>query len=323
MLFNFFTLHDISSFVPEKTLLDGKHDFPCRVCHEDCVILDANNDFLPVAYRGTQPNMKENYFSFIGLSASEYSFFRSVLHTHNRILLHSPLGAILVFTEFLGETGLLLVIRPYLSVSPERSVPTLLAALHQIGETRFIASSHTAPLDPDRHFLDNIIHEQLSELFFYVDFFCNPEPFAHGIFTTSVRLANFAGCRLECLSLPFDEQSLSSSEQVRLAAFLLCVFLSLRHQADHAHAEYFSDNVSPLRYHISAFSDPEHVLTSHSLLQMEQLPFLNCACFEAFRLSLSDHSVCFDATLSNVPSLVNSIDSVFPCFSFLLEISST
>lgn len=321
MLFDFYSLNDTSAYFPESLFLEGKQVPSCRVCREDCILIDAEQDFCPVAFRGSNVIARKNYFSEIGLSASEYSFFLTSYPMRDRILLQTTQnGILLVLGDFLDATGLLLVIRPHLEWSHAAIGSTLLATLSFIGENGFAASPEVRSRAPQSCFSDHDLCEQMKELFFYLNSFCNPQPFSVGLFTGSLRIANFAGCKLECVSLPFQEQLTDTAEQIRLATFLLCVFLSLRWQTDCIRTDCAVD-VSPfLRYRVCAYPSMERTGMPESTdAAASHLPFLSCNCFREYQLSLSDRAVFFHAPLSRMPGQVNSCDLPFQQVSFVLE----
>lgn len=291
----------VSSFVPEGLLLDEKQARACRVCCEDCAVLDTRNDHIPLAYRAKEHIPKINYFSHIGLSADEYAFLQHALRTHTRILLHSPSGAILVFAEHLKSLGLLTVVR---FRTESASVPSIHRAILSIGRTEVrVSPSVTLSRTPCR----SELCDQMRELFFYADECLTRFPFANGLRRGSVCIAALAGCDMECINAMPRIHHVPQAEQARLAMFLFCLLLTLR-QSDTASP---SDcDQAPKKYILrtnaatAASSDTisERRLTS-------RFPFLACECFADFGVSLEEGRLCLHTPLpKDTPAAVNSTD---------------
>ena len=195
--------------------------------------------------------------------------------------------------------------RSAISLAVERAIP---AAFEKIKSASFSS-------------FDDALLEQLRELFFYLNSFCYQYPFSHGLFTGSLRIAHFVGCRLECDPLPFDEHCLDSKEQTRLAAFLLCVFLTLRRRIDELYAELYADSAPLFRYRICAVTRSEDFLCDRSSNETVDVPdFLSLSCFRDFQFSVSDGSIRFDALLFQSPSFVNSVDTAQMCLSIVFDV---
>ena len=168
MTFDLSFLSDVSSFVPESLLLDGKNALSCRPCREDCALLDTNRAFTPVAFRGAFFAC-DDFFSRVGVSLSELTLLTSELRTHPRMLLPTASGSLLLFGELLQTTGLLLVIRPHLPANC--SAVSLLSALSMIGETYFALPPSVSLKAASFSSFDDALLEQLRELFFYLNSF--------------------------------------------------------------------------------------------------------------------------------------------------------
>jgi len=312
-------LPDVSAFVPESAFLDTKQADACRVCFEDCVVVDTNHCNVPVAYRGEHPIPFTDYFSQISLPRSEYALLLSALRTHRRAVLNSPNGALFVFGEFLEETGLLPIVRP--RISPE-DTSLVLRALSLLGEDGFFVSpSISRACAATSDVSDDVLHK-IREQLFYINAFCNPSPFSQGIFTGSVRIANFAGCRLECSNLPVGEILIPPTEQIRLTAFLLCVFLSLRQLFNRVHASLANSTTPCLCYRVLAETESVHTSVSYTDEALhEKLPFLSLPCFNTIHFSISDQTLVFDALLNTAAPSVNSIDGHPFTLRFALDIA--
>lgn len=291
----------VSSFVPEGLLLDEKRARACRVCCEDCAVLDTRNDHIPVAYRARERAPRINYFSYIGLSADEYAFLQDALRTHTRILLQSPSGAILVFAEHLKSLGLLTVVRFRTEIA---SVSSIHRAILSIGRTE-VRVSPSVPLS--RAPCKSELCEQMRELFFYADEWMTRFPFSNGFRRGSVCIAALAGCDMECVSAMPRIHRLPQAEQARLAMFLFCLLLTMR-QSDTASSSELDQ--APKKYILrtnavtAARSEPmsERGLTA-------RFPFLACECFADFCISLEEGRLCLYTPLpKNTPAAVNSTD---------------
>ena len=319
MTFDLSSWNDISSFVPENLLLDGKDAHSCRPCREDCILLNANNHFSPVAFRGSFFDCDGDFFSYVGVSPSDLALLPSELHAHPRMLLPTPSGSLLLLGDLMPTTGLLLVIRPHLPA--DCSAASLLSALSMIGETDFLPFPSVSLEASTSPFPDDALLEQMRGLFFYLNSFCTRYPFSSGLFTGSLRIARFVGCRLECGPLPFDEHHLDSEEQTRLAAFLLCVFLKLRRKIDQLCADLCADSELLFRYRVCAVSKSDALSSAFSNRETADIPdFLRLPCFRDFRFSVSDGSIRFDALLSQSPAFVNSVDPPLMCLSIVFDV---
>ncbi len=299
---------NVASFLPEAQILNQINGSCCRLCHEDCAVLDARHGNVCLAFRGLGPRPDGDYFRGLGIGETDLDFLRSAISTSSRVLLPSFAGPILVFPEWMEQTGLLIAIRP--DLPKDVGAEELLSLLHRIGREDFLPSPSVRAFAgmPSEHLP---LCEQLRELFFYADAIFCAAPFRSGLLNGSVRIASFAGCQPESRFFSAQEELRTPTEQVFLAAFLLCVFLTLRQQTVCACAETFpvscaSGSDSPLQYSVRFLAAPhESIASKHSAplpLVARELSFLNAPCFSEMQVSFSEDGVRFDTELSVSPT---------------------
>ena len=306
----------ISSYVPEAVLLDGKDGATCRVCREDCAVLDARNGYAVVAYRGHTPLLGSDFFSYARLDDSEYLFMQSASKTHARLLLNSSRGALLIFADHLEQTGLITVLLPNLQ-DVSNAAPSLRHALARIDRSDVLVS----PSITERRLpLNAKLCEWLEEQFFYIDAFLIPRPLSNGFYRAASCIARFAGCRLGCAYTATDKQDVHPDDQIRFADFLLCTLLTLRQRDTAVSAKNVTDTVGAesVEYVICAASTQTAPLDGNR--SREAFPFLACECFSDFGISMENETFCLHAPLhSATPMQVNSIDGTPVVFPLLLE----
>lgn len=205
----------VRGYVPEKYSFAEKDSLALRELFEACALLDAENAFQPVAYRGRQI---ADLLDRVG--GADMAFLQAHCKTHRFLLLDLPQGRLLICSDWLNSTGLLL------AVLLQCEVQVILQSMRfaALGEAVVCAPSvehkrvRKADLDLCERLKDHLI--SLTRILS-----ANPDV----CIRSHVRLiSDFAGCRthtqtneeLRLSLLPYDFQ--------RLSAFLLCTFLTLR-----------------------------------------------------------------------------------------------
>ncbi len=285
--------HTLESYLPESDFWARKRVRGCRICFEDVAVLDANRSFLTVAYRGILPLEDLDFFSAVGLPADERAFLCSALASHRRLVLRSSRGAILLLADFLCETGLCLAIRLHPSSEGDLDAwdASLLRALECGGNTAFVRSSACSRLSLRARAEDVKMLRRLDEIFFYLEGLSREKFATVSLPSLILRLANFAGCDPQKISLPARLPELSLLQAVRMIFFLFCSCLVLRQSRGGAIFEAKGEGSAPsfaLRIALSSVSTAR--ATSGEMREAAlAYPFLQCACFEdAEQLLLPD-----------------------------------
>ncbi len=309
MSFFGFSHRQTESFVPEAQFFGEKNDRACRVCFEDCAVLDSTDAYRTVAFRGASAPAAVSYFDAMELPTSEFQFLQSALSTHTRALLSCPRGPLLIFADLLSATGFLIVVRPHLSDAPSLSdgLAAVVRALRVLRREDVALSSLAMAGSLDIHRGDDAIRARMEELFFYMDSFCVRSPLALGLRTVSMRIAAFAGCDPESVALPVQELSCMRVDQMRLVALLLCIFLTLRGRRGVSCFDggqgTDQDETPAFRYEVSVSSerlDAARFRTSHAAEETcsyEKAPFLSCSAFKDIRMSETEDGFCLETLL--------------------------
>ncbi|MBR2353453.1 MAG: hypothetical protein IKB75_04710 [Clostridia bacterium] len=293
----------LQSYIPEVDFWERKRVRGCRICLEDCAVLDARRDFSTVSYRGNLPAFDGDFLHSVGLSSSERNFLLTAISSHRRLLLRSSLGAILVFADHLSDTGLVPVIRPHLP--PETTVDahgaSLLRALSLGGHTEFSISPSFASLSDRARAQDVQVLRTLDEIFYYVDGAMSEDRASIPLSSAILRFANFAGCDPKRITLPEAFPALSRQDERRLLDFLLCAFLTLRQKSGGAS---FSESDERVTLSLSIdLSSPIGLGANASATDATRsFPFLQCSCFEGAEASLSDDGTVLKTALELHPT---------------------
>lgn len=235
-------MSEIRSYIPEAFFLDQKDKQHMRICREDLVLVDPADGYRVVAGRGKESLAGEPFAPLVRLSKSERNFLKQSLGRRMRLLLQGKNEPILVFSDLLEASGLLLVICPrYDTENLQRGL-----ALLQKGE--FVSSNGSGAGAPSPRNGDAAVCSYLQELFYYLDrIFSVSEELRP--WTTAALIANLAGCRADFAAMPTEAVALMPTDRLRLLAFLLCLFLSMREDAISATA---TGEISELSISLSA-----------------------------------------------------------------------
>ena len=145
----------------------------------------------------------------------------------NCVALYGGIGAVLLFPVQARNTGLLLAVLPHAAAS------SVYRALKYMDEPVLLSPAATNQVAKASD--DEEVCEHLRELFFYTDRILCRTP-RIGLWTQTLLIANFVGCRMDGSNLPTQELSLTDTDHAKLLAFLICLFLTLRQKDGRLHA---------------------------------------------------------------------------------------
>lgn len=217
-------LGKLRSYLPELSFGEHKQESSTRICHEDFIVIDPSDGYRILAARGVALEEGTTLSKAWRVTKKELSYLECTLPRHRRVVLSGGNGPILVFGDLLDSTGLLFAVRP------DWDAQTLLRGLRVLGIKNVVISpsfaepNATIPIEP--------LLNQISELFYYMDrIFDVQNDFQIGLWTRTILIANFAGCRLKCKDMPIDLPITSQMERERVTAFLICALLFMRKQS--------------------------------------------------------------------------------------------
>lgn len=214
-------MSQLNSYIPETVFMDRKDLEHTRLCLEDCALVNPTDHYRVVAARGKEITVGNPFAPLFRLSVGENNFLLHALRDQKRIVLMGDAGAILIFSEWVLVTGLLF------AVCPKCESRSVCRVLRLLGKEDFAFSPACLSVSDEPHRSDAEAYRQLSELLYYTDRIfasVNSVP----LWTRTRLIANFAGCRAECDSLCITLPPLLKFDEIRLSAFLMCLFLSSR-----------------------------------------------------------------------------------------------
>jgi len=249
-------MNKIKSYIPEKEFFDGKNMIASRLFHDDCAMLDINNDFRVIAERGFHMSTGTPFFDTVHLQKAEITRIRQFIHSDEELLiLPSEASTLLLFSALIQSTSTLLVIRTPHSEEKVRNA---------LEFARRDAFSPVFCLENEQRSSEAELREQLAEIFYYLDRILKPSS-EIGLWTHLLLIANFVGCRLDRISLPISIPKISQHDRDRLTAFFLSAFMILRYHTG-------------LNEAISSTADESHAFSSepetspHFSIQLRHLP---------------------------------------------------
>lgn len=217
-------MSQIKSYVPEAFFLEQKDREHMQIFHETFALVDPANGYRVMAGRGKGIRADLPFAPLDDLLRSERDFLERSLASSPHVLLQSGDRAILVFGDLLPASGLLLVL------CPTHGASSLRRALLLLQKNDFVCSSAQEKESTTPRQSDAAVYEYLRGIFYDLDRILSPSD-SLGIWTRIALIANFAGCAVDVQALPVKAVSITSSEALRLSAFLLCLFLSIRAEA--------------------------------------------------------------------------------------------
>lgn len=285
-----YVTHLIENHLPETDILNRKDRLPARRCREDCAVLDARDPDRMLAFRGRIEPCGALFSSAFGVSGEDMHFLRAHSTECRPLLLGGSHAPLLILNDLTESAGVLL------ALSPRLDGAAFLRALTEQGLSPLLAPSLQGRTGP-AHQADPLAAELVSEWFFYLTRIFSPRS-PLGLCTRGMLIANFTGCHTESVGLPVSESTLSSNTWQRVAAFLLCVFLTLRrcNGTICAHAGGESADAPTLR--VSLDGDAEQTLDN--LCELSDAPFLSHPAFRDFRILRTRDGICMEAVLPDI-----------------------
>jgi len=214
----------IRSYIPEPLFLNRKDEAHMRLCREDFALVDPACEYRVIAGRGKDVCEGEVFAPIRSLPKSERDFLERALARHTRIFVQGQEGPILVFGELLTASGLCLVLCPRFDTESVRRSLSLLQ------RTEFVFSLGSDEKVPTPRNGDGAVCDYLQEVFYYLDRMLSASDEVR-LWTSASLIANFAGCRADFDAMPSDLVSMLPLDRLRLSAFFLCLFLSVRQEA--------------------------------------------------------------------------------------------
>lgn len=212
-------INKIRSYVPESEHLSQKMGHGARVCLEDCAVVDVGRGGVILAARGAGFS-GGTVFDATGMSKEERGYFDLGISRHTRFLLSVGERPLLIFTDWLAQTGLVLAVLLHCDAM---SAATALEVLPDTGFACLMAREGKG-MDTDAC---RDAFECLSDVFSYTDVIFSPSA------DTVIRLSHiaaFAGCRLQPSLVKSVCEGGLRVQNPHTVLFLLCAFLFLRGQ---------------------------------------------------------------------------------------------
>ena len=276
---NSFSCQDLSSYVPESLHTQGKRQKPSRVFFEDLAVIEPDRGFRILASRGRNLPVGGDFFTACGISSSDAELVRSHAPAQAGFLLPCATGCAIFFCDLTVQTGLI----PCVLLS--HSAEEVFCAMKRMGKDGFVVPRRIlskGELLPLRY--DEALCQRLEELFYYVDRILHPAP-ELSLWTRSLLIANFVGCRLERVAFPVTAPPLSAENGARMTLFLICSFLTLRQKSGRVLTEGDEDS-SNYQCTVSFFEERKPLAEEEDvLLESSEAPalplFLEAPCFSS------------------------------------------
>ena len=202
-------------YLPEAALFAGKDGRTCRPFVEDCVVAEASDGFPILAERGVGTQIGVGLSDLTGIGEETLRAALALPRAENKNPLPCRGGSVLLFDDLLRSTGLIVALR--LRDNPETVRRAILSPVAQ----PFYADLLPPPNAEEERLC------RIAESIRATRKILSPERFP-GVWTHCLRIADFAGCRVEYSSIPIENLPLDRTSQDTLTAFLLCTFLTLR-----------------------------------------------------------------------------------------------
>ena len=260
----------LRGYVPEATFLCKKKRPTVQTCREDCAVIDVTNGFLILASRGTSLPEGTDLRRALNMTETEQAQFSELCRKHTHLFLTVGGLPVLLFSDFLSSTGLLLAVIPH---APSN---TVLPALQHLNRTDFF----TPPSEEAKRCTVSEIRrasDLLADLLYYTDRILQSKPTQLNQQYYLAHTAAFAGCALDLETVRNFAKMDDPLKSPRTVLFLLCVFLFLRNQAGSLLAKRKKASVV---YHVTLRS-----ITERSKDPCVPLPtFAKAPCFSAYKL---------------------------------------
>ena len=279
----------VTGYLPELDLLREKRESGVRQMREDCAVLSVEQGFRPIAYRLAGQKDSQKPSAWLVADGDKRALLqRSLQTTTDLLLLAGEDDCVLLFCGLLEASGTVFSVRaPFSAVE-------ILRALRLCGRICTpIGSSPTC--DVRNAALSDELLSWLEEILFYTDRIFGDRSLC--AMTRSLLISEFLGCRTDRFALPSAPLPISPLDDLRLTAFLLCVFLSLRTRDGRLTAALTppDDEDLPLVCCVH-LSEPRAKGSQKRPLPEDTLPFLSLSAFRGIHLSQSDKGLTLEAS---------------------------
>lgn len=229
----------VQSYLPESALLEGKQHAGARICKEDCAVIDLFHQYTILASRGEGLLTGTDFRQAVRLSKSAERALTKALQTKKHLILDVDQKPLILFADWLPETGLLLAIRPNCTYS------AISEALSVLERSDFIFLSRISSQKPSSEECRTAF-EILSDILFHLSFILPSDTF-HTADRLIAHVAAFAGCQIDSeTALAFSRNGLDPQAAKQAIPLLLCTFLYLRGQNGTLKAEESTDDTALL-----------------------------------------------------------------------------
>ena len=218
----------IKSYYPEHLYFDRKQAEDERICTEDLAVVDVREDCRILAARGVCVFAGDDLFHAFHMAKEEFPSIYELLLSNRRVFWEADGRPLLLFADWLSETGLLLVVRPNGTVHAVREI------LKDLTTENFLFPQ---PYSIERKASRDLraAYDVLTDIFSYTDImFSRKSPSARRLISS---IAKFAGCHIDPSSFfSLTAQNAELDLSPRTVAFLTCSLLFLREQSGIADA---------------------------------------------------------------------------------------
>ncbi len=278
----------VTGYLPEIQLLEDKKKDGVRLLREDCAVLSVEHDFQPIAYRSALQREGRVPADWLIADSKKRALLRRAAQMNETVLLTGKADCLMVFQSLLEATGTVFVVRAPFSAA------ALSRALHLCGRNCTVLPEPGLG-DVRGATLTDELCRWLEEILFYTDRIFRDISLC--AMTRAQIISEFLGCRTDRFSLPTEHLPISRTDDLRLTAFLLCVFLSLRARDGRLAAELApsEDGQLPLACRVHLTEQNTHPSKGRRISENE-LPFLSLTAFRDIRLSQSPNGLTLEAS---------------------------
>lgn len=277
----------VTGYLPERDRLIGKQEEGVRRLREDCAVLSVEEDFRPIACRHAL--QKEGTVSeWLRPNGKTRALRKALLEGEGLLLVSGKNDCVLLFRGLLEASGTVFAVRaPFCA-------PAVFRALQLCGRSCTVFPSRAFG-DVRNATLSDELCGWLEELLFYTDRILGPTPLC--AMTRARIIADFLGCRADRFALPATPLPISQTDDLRLTAFLLCVFLSLRARNGRLTASLAppEDEHLPLSCRV-CLTEQNATASKVACISEDALPFLSLDAFRDIHLSQSENGLTLEAT---------------------------
>ncbi|MBR2018913.1 MAG: hypothetical protein IKA05_00775 [Clostridia bacterium] len=285
-------MKQIESYIPELRYFESKHRSSARPMHEDLALVDVQNGYRVLACRGACMRVGESLPTLCALPQEELAFLEQSLASEKCIALLGDGRVCLVFSSLVQETGLALAVPLH---APASSVCRDL----RFQDGALLLSPAVAGHSVGATALEDEAWETVREIFFYMHRIFQKDR-SPGLWTRSLLIANFVGCRLDGVELPTQELSLANADRARLLALLFGLFLTLRQKDGYLSAACPLPDpaVLPYTYRVSFEPLPDRKASgSAAAADTEVFAFLSHPSFQNCSVRVAQNKLVIEAVL--------------------------